>query len=90
MQQIKIVEPYRLQIKRQVRLEFSADTLSRLLKSGEVTACNFRCLDHDSKQCVRQLLLACLAHSPLQQGGLCSQARCLKKALNSSELSPQY
>ncbi len=82
MQQIKIVKPYRLEVKRQVRLELSADILSRLLKSGEVSVCHFRCLDRDSKQCVRQLLLESLGHSPLPCGDLCSQTQCPQKVLS--------
>lgn len=88
MQQIKIVKPYRLEIKRQVRLELSADTLSRLLISGEVSVCHFRCLDRDSKQCVRQLLLESLGHSPLSCGDPCSQVQCPQKALSRKAYSP--
>jgi len=72
MQQIKIIEPYRLEIKRQVRLELSADVLSKLLASGQVSVNNFRCLDRDSKQCVWQLLLDGLAQSSAQNGDTCA------------------
>jgi len=76
MQAIKIVEPCRLATKRQVRLELSADILSRLLKSGEVSACHFRCLDRDSKQCVWQLLLESVGKPPFDDGELCSPTPC--------------
>ena len=71
MQPLKIVNAYHLDIKRQVRLELSADTLLRLLKSGELTVCGFRCLDRASKQCVRQLLLDSLGHAPRLSSDLC-------------------
>lgn len=71
MQPLKILDSYRHDIKRQVRLELSADTLLRLLKNGEVTVCGFRCLDRPSKQCVRQLLLDSLGHVPLPCSDLC-------------------
>ena len=60
MQQIKIVEPYRLAIQGQVRLELPAETLFHLLNNGQVSAKNFRCLDSDSKRCVWRLLLESL------------------------------
>ena len=88
MQPIKIVKPYRLEIKRQVRLELSADTLSRLLTSGEVSVCHFRCLDGDSKQCVRQLLLEGLGYSPLPCGDRCSQTKWPQNAFSSTANSP--
>lgn len=40
-----------------LRLELSAETLLRLLASGELCAADFRCLDCESKQCVWRLLL---------------------------------
>ena len=40
-----------------LRLELSAETLLRLLASGELCVADFRCLDCESKQCVWRLLL---------------------------------
>jgi hypothetical protein len=40
-----------------VRVEVDADTLNRLLASGQVCAADFRCLDCESKQCIWQLCL---------------------------------
>lgn len=88
MQQLKIANAYRLATKRRVRLELSADTLLRLLKNGEVSASSFRCLDRDSKQCVRQLLLDSLGHSFLPCSDLCHQTQCPRKTLKGEGNSP--
>ncbi len=39
------------------RLELSAQTLLRLLASGQLCAADFRCLDCESKHCLRRLVL---------------------------------
>ena len=88
MQQLKIMNSYRLETKRRVRLELSADTLLRLLKNGEVSASSFRCLDGDTKQCVRQLLLDSLGDSALPCCDLCPQAQCPQKTIKSKENLP--
>jgi hypothetical protein len=40
-----------------LRLEIPAETLLRLLASGQLCAADIRCLDCDSKQCLWRLLL---------------------------------
>lgn len=40
-----------------LRLELSTDTLLALLEAGHLAVADFRCLDCESKHCVRQLLL---------------------------------
>lgn len=40
-----------------LRLEIPAETLLRLLASGQLCAADVRCLDCDSKQCLWRLLL---------------------------------
>jgi len=85
MQQIKIVGPYRLAVQDKVRLELSAETLSKPLNSGLVSVNNFRCLDQGSKQCVWNLLLEGLGHSSQQCAGLCSKTCCQQKNLKSNK-----
>jgi len=43
--------------KKSVRVEITEETLSRLLKGGQVCAADFCCLDCDSKQCLWRLCL---------------------------------
>ena len=56
-----------------IRMQLNEQTLKRLLRSGELCAADFRCLDCESKACVWRLLLQqaakeedssleCLAH----------------------------
>ncbi len=53
-----------------LRLEVSAETLLRLLASGQLCAADFRCLDCESKQCVwRLLLMSC--EKTLKPGTAC-------------------
>jgi len=48
-----------------VRVEIDSNTLARLLRQGQMKACELRCLDGQSKQLVRKLCLdTCLKSCP--------------------------
>lgn len=40
-----------------LRLELSADTVSALLEAGHLAVADIRCLDCETRHCMRQLLL---------------------------------
>ncbi len=47
----------------QARIEIDCSTLTRLLASGSLHACELRCLDDSSRQLLRKLCLeACAQH----------------------------
>ena len=59
-----------------LRLEIGAETLLRLMASGQLCAADFRCLDCESKHCVwRLLLMSCkkTLHTDSGCGGRCSE-----------------
>ena len=59
-----------------LRLEIGAQTLLRLIASGQLCASDFRCLDCESKHCVwRLLLMSCkeTLHIDSGCGGRCSE-----------------
>jgi hypothetical protein len=54
-----------------LRLEFSAETLLRLLANGQLSAADLRCLDCESKHCLWRLLLMSCAKT-INPGTACN------------------